>query len=229
MRLRLFAALALTVGATLNIVSPAKALEFYPISSIVSDNSVAYFPITNLIEGPGIGFDVNEPHDRTSGATWVTDAPGGFPSDYIAVAGAPILVLDLGVDVELSAISTWGYADNANGVSEFKLRFATSAEGPAGFGTSIDYNPTFNTGLPFVPMNLNVFGEGVTARYVEFTASDNYFVAPGTGEGGEVPGGDRVGLGEIAFPVAVPEPSSIVLVSIAACGALLAVRRRASK
>src|SRR5690606_20726793 len=153
---------------------PTQALEFYPISSVVSDNSVAYFPIENLIEGAGIGFDANAPHNRTSGATWVTDAPGGFPSDYIAVAGAPILVLDLGVNVELNSISTWGYADNANGVSEFKLRFATSAEGPAGFGGSIDYNPTFNTGYPFVPMNLNFFSESVTARYVEFTATDNY-------------------------------------------------------
>ena len=43
-----------------------------------------------------------------------------------------------------------------------------------------------------------VFDEIVAARFVEFTARDNFFVAPGDGE---TPGGDRVGLGEIAFPV----------------------------
>ncbi len=30
---------------------------------------------------------------------------------------------------------------------------------------------------------------------------DNYFEAPGDGSGGEIPGGDRVGLGEVAFEI----------------------------
>jgi hypothetical protein len=63
----------------------------------------------------------------------------------------------------------------------------------------------------------------VSARYVQFTATDNFFVAPGDGSGGETPGGDRVGLGEVAFSV-VPEPSSMVLILIAM--GLLALRRR---
>ena len=51
----------------------------------------------------------------------------------------------------------------------------------------------------------------VTARYVRMTALDNFFVAPGNGTEvpGSLSGGDRVGLGEVAF--SVPEPASISL------------------
>ena len=62
----------------------------------------------------------------------------------------------------------------------------------------------------------------VTARYVEFTALDNFFVAPGDGSAGGLPGGDRTGLGEVAFQV-VPEPSSVVLLLI---GSLALIRRK---
>ena len=69
-----------------------------------------------------------------------------------------------------------------------------------------------------------MFGEVVTARYVEFTTEDNFFVAPGDGSAGGVAGGDRVGLGEIAFSV-VPEPSSILLLLTAFVG-MLGLRRQ---
>ena len=55
-------------------------------------------------------------------------------------------------------------------------------------------------------------------------AEDNFFVAPGDGSAGGAPGGDRVGLGEIAFQV-VPEPSSVLLLITAVVG-LLGLRRR---
>ena len=71
----------------------------------------------------------------------------------------------------------------------------------------------------------NLFDEVVTARYVEFTASDNFFIAPGNGSGGETPGGDRVGLGEIAFQV-VPEPTSVTLLLSALVGMGAYGRRR---
>jgi hypothetical protein len=167
-----------------------------------------------------VGFDANEPHDKTLGGAegnWVTDAPGGFPADYIAVAGAPVITLDLGQDKSLSEISTWGYAStNANGVSEFRLRFSTDAEGTGGFGTSISFNPTYVTTNDDTTRQTYSFGESVLARYVELTASDNFFVPPGDGSGGETPGGDRVGLGEIAFPV--PEPTSVFLAIIGLIG-----------
>lgn len=202
------------------------AAEFYPITSVTSSSAADdLFPAANLIEGPGVGYQAEAPYDRL-GLTWVTAAPGGFPSDYIAVAGAPIITLDLGADVALSEISSWGYADdNANGVSEFSLRFATEADGSAGFGTSISYNPTFTLMNNATIRQSNLFDEIVTARYVEFTALDNFFIAPGNGSGGETPGGDRVGLGEIAFQV-VPEPTSVTLLLSALVGMSGYGRRR---
>ena len=77
--------------------------------------------MSNLIQGPGTGFASAEPHDQLGGGAsslWVTSAPGGFPSDYLAVGGEAILMFDLGEDVALSEISVWGYStSNANGLS----------------------------------------------------------------------------------------------------------------
>lgn len=205
MRMRLSVALALAFSATLACTHSARALEFYPITSITSSTAADdFFPVGNLIHGPGVGFDAAEPHNQIivggPESLWVT-AAYGFPRDYIELDGTPVLTIDLGQNRTLNAISTWGYSDgNSNGVSEFKLRFATSAEGIGGFGTSIDYNPTFNMLLPTAPIQTNIFTESVTARYVEFTATDNFFMPPGNGSAGEIPGGDRVGLGELAFP-----------------------------
>ena len=169
----------LAVLAVMLLAMPALAADFYPISSVTTADE--YFPAANLIQGPGVGFDAAEPHDAIGpGGTWVTNAPGGFPSNYIDAAGTPVIALDLGQDTALNEISTWGYAaDNANGVSEFSLRFATEADGPDGMGTSITYNPTFAMALDPVPRQSNAFDELVTARYVEFTALANFFVAPG--------------------------------------------------
>lgn len=132
--------------AIVALAAAAGAAEFYPIDSVVSDTSdTDYYPDINLIEGPGVGFDTASPHDVIAGATtWVTDACG-FPCDYIDSYGTPVLELDLGENRELSEVSVWGYAStNANGVKEFSLRFASAADGPAGFGSSIAFSPTYS-------------------------------------------------------------------------------------
>jgi hypothetical protein len=219
----------------------ASAQNFKPIDSITSSTAATdLWPVSNLILGPGVGFDANPPHDKLLAGpvgNWVTAAPGGFPSDYITVAGTPVLVLDLGADVPLFEISVWGYAsENANGVSDFKLRFATAAEGPGGFGASIAFNPQFFPSNNSTSRQSFPFGQVVVARYVEFTALDNFFIAPGDGSGGETPGGDRVGLGEIAFEdagrVAIPIPASSVasraglVIALLLIGSLILARRR---
>jgi len=180
--------------------------------SSVTSTSTDLFPVANLIQGPGVGFDSISGNQLTNpsfgGSRWVTNAPGGFPSDYIAVAGAPIITLDLGQDVPLNEISVWGYTPgNANGVSEFDLQFATNAEGTGGFGTSITYNPTFNPTIDDVARQSFGFGQVVTARYVEFTATDTFF---STGGFGPPAGGDRAGLGEIAFQVPIIANNSVI-------------------
>lgn len=198
----------------------ATAATFITPVSVSSPNSTAFFPINNLIQGPGVGYGASEPHDGIPGQTWVTTDPGGFPSNYIAAAGAPILIFDLGADYSLTEISTWGYTTtNANGVKTFDLRFATEAQGTGNFGspqtgfTALLSDVTRNS-VPLTP---------VVARYVEFTATSNFFVAPGDGSGGELPGGDRVGLGEVAF--LIPEPSVAALGGLGLLGFL---RRRRS-
>ena len=139
------------------------------------------------------------------------------------VAGAPVIALDLGDERLLGEISVWGYSDaNANGVSEFSLRFAAAADGPHAFGTSITYNPTFLPTTDPVVRQSFVFSQNVTTRYVEFTAADNFFVAPGDGSGGGLIGGDRVGLGEIAFQV-IPEPATLSLLGL---GLVALIRRQ---
>jgi len=201
--------LALLFGAA----SLANAATFITPVSVTSPNSTAYFAITNLIQGPGVGYSATEPYDGIigGGQTWVTDAPGGFPSDYIAVAGAPILIFDLGADYVLGGISTWGYTDqNANGIRTYDLRFATEADGPGNFGSpqtgfTADISPVLRDSHPLIP---------VTARYVEFTGTSNYFSNNGQGP---PPGGDRAGLGEVAFEL-IPEPSTALLGSLALLG-----------
>lgn len=180
--------------------------EFHPISSISASTSGSdLWPVSNLIQGPGVGFQAEAPFAKTSSGSagnWVTDACG-FPCDYLASQDAPVLTIDLGADRELSEIDLWGYeSTNANGARAFRLRFATEAEGTNGFANSIDYTPTF-AGLVNDDTNRRqpyVFDREVSARYVELTLTDNFFTAPGDGSEGEVPGGDRIGLGEIAFP-----------------------------
>ena len=222
------------LAALLFFASSSQATIFHPISAIESNTLNDLSPAEHLIQGAGVAFDANEPHDQIAVGLftdlWVTAADAGFPADYIAEVGMPVLTIDLGLDVLLSEISVWGYTDtNANGVAEFSLRFATEADTVAGFGTSIGFNPTYLPANDLVPRQSFAFGQTVSARYVEFTVIDNFFVAPGDGSTGAVPGGDRVGLGEIAFAQqasAIPEPGSIALFSLGLAGLGFARRKK---
>lgn len=189
------------------------AAEFHPISSISSSTSGSdLYSVNNLIQGPGSGYGATEPHNSIGGGstgTWVTDAPNGGSGDYFANGVAdPVLIIDLGADRALSEISTWGYANsNTNGGRAFSLRFATSTEGTGGFGNSITYSPAFQAAFSADTRDSNSFSQNVTARYVEFTFTDNWR----NGQGG-TPGGDRVGLGEIAFEDTVPPTDPLLQV-----------------
>jgi len=183
------------------------------------------WPVSNLIQGPGVGISADDPHEKiSSGAAgnWVTSAPGGFPSDFIVAAGEPILTFDLGADTSISEIYTWGYSvSNANGVKDFSLLFATEADGLEGFGTSIGLNPLLSMTIDDTSMQTNTFAP-VNARYVQMTISSSHLSNGGSGGPDGPAGGDRVGLGEVAF--GIPEPSTSLLGLVALTG--LALRRR---
>lgn len=178
------------------------ASTFYTPVSVTSPNSVEFYPITRLYQGPGVGYAVSPPHDGFAAQTWVTNDPGGYPSDYLAIRPAPVLIIDLGQDRYLTEISTWGYTTgNDNGVKTFTLRFASAAQGTAGFGATIPNQGPFNCAKSDITRDSHPLTPA-TARYVEFTCTDNYY----TGTGGA--GGDRVGLGEIAFEY-MPAPTMV--------------------
>ncbi|MGI9239825.1 MAG: CotH kinase family protein [Verrucomicrobiales bacterium] len=200
-----------TIAAAGVLTSLATAADFHPIASVTTSTIGDLWPVSNLIQGAGAGFSSAEPHAQLgsgNSSRWVTDAPDGFPSDFIEQTGRPVLILDLGSARALDEISVWGYATtNANGVSRFSLRFATSSEGPGGFGTSIGYSPSFEPTIDDSARQSFAFSETVVARYVEFTCVDNFYSNGGSGPPG---GGDRVGLGEIAFEDKVPNPNPII-------------------
>lgn len=204
------------------LVGYANAADFHPIEDVTVTTSPDgdLWAVSALIQGPGEGYSTDEPHDGVPGSAdtlWVTNDDAGFPADYIEEVGQPVVQLDLGADRTLKEISAWGYSGtNSNGTSQFSLRFATEAEadgddifGDIEYGQSITYNPTFELFSDPVPQQIKLFEEHVTARFVEFTNLDNFFILPGDGsEPTEeplprllpvLPGGDRVGLGEIAF------------------------------
>lgn len=214
--------------------SSSQAVVFYSISTIHSTTEASDLaPASNLIQGAGVGFDSNQPHDQITDSfsdQWVTNDDAGFPSDYIAEVGMPVFTIDLGFDVVLSEISVWGYSDiNANGVSQFSLEFATEADTTSGFGSSILFNPTYFPTIDVLPRQSFAFDQTLSARYVEFTVNDNFYAAPGDGSTGELTGGDRVGLGRIAFAnsAVIPVPTTAVLLCLGLAGVGLS-RRKAS-
>ena len=103
----------ITAMAVVGVVRQTSADLFYeypdPVDSIefiYPGNSGPYsaWPLAeeNLTQGPGIGFDEFEPHDKLvggAGGDWVTEADAGYPADYVEGVGMPVIRLDLGEDM----------------------------------------------------------------------------------------------------------------------------------
>ena len=195
---------------------------FYSIAAISSSTAGSdLFAASGLIEGPGVGFNANAPYTQITGSStnlWVTDR-NCFPCNYFATHSAPpILTLNLGQDQQLSAIFVGNYAGHPNGARNFSLRFASAADGLSGFGTSITYNPGFSLAQQGTTMQEFDFSQSIVAQYVQMTITSNYYNPGNPGAGG-----DRVGLGEIAF---VPEPASLALLGIGLAGVGFSRRKK---
>ena len=93
----------------------------------------------------------------------------------------------------MKEISLWGAESTGNTLREFQLQFATGAEGQGIFGDSIRYMPRFSMTYQATFRQSFPFQQYVKARYVRLEAISNFY------GNFSLSGGDKVGLGEIAF------------------------------
>jgi hypothetical protein len=163
-----------------------------PVSATSSTAASDYYPVANLIDG-------------SAGTTWVTVSEG----DYYTNRFAPILTFDLGSDFRLTGAQLQNYPVPGNAAKDIALAFATDADGPNGFGASIDYFPIFHPAVTASLVQDFSFDRVVEARYVQVLVLDNY-------AGWGYAGGDRVGFAEFAL-LTVPEPSSLLLAGLSGC------------
>lgn len=199
-------AAAMMTAIALGAAAMTGAAVVDPISATSNTAGSDFRPASNLANG--IGLSGAEPRVHVFGSfetSWVTAGSG---SDYFVAGTSPVISFDLGANMLVTKIYTWAYGGTtgvagtiqANSAKDYSLAFATAAEGTGGFGSSIAYNPGFVAAAPpaqgaaaSIPRDAEAFTTPVYGRYVQMTVTDNYAGEPGT------LGGDRAGLGAVAF------------------------------
>jgi hypothetical protein len=228
---------AITVTVVLVALHSVQAQFITPVGISSSVPADAGSSTENVINGQGLDPATGNHFWGDHTFSYVTAAIPGFPAKYDFEAQRPTLILDLGIDTQIGMIHVWGYSGGsgapmpqANSLKTFSLRFATDAEGPAGLGSSITYNPSFNldpNNVPpgdsasgfIVPREDFAFDELLTVRWVEMSLLDNFW-----DDQMLFRGGDRVGFGEVRF-AAIPEPSALALIGAGLLAAVFRVRR----
>jgi len=177
--------------ATVRVIVSAP-LSFAPIVSVSASNDNTDtglgLVLDNLGEGPGVGFSSGAPYPALSGAAWSTITTGS-DTDYFA-AYPDDIVVDFTLDdvYTLTGIALWANAYAAgNSPREFALQLSTTGDadglGPSQYFISTDVDPTSMERIAFPPTDAN---------FVRLAFSDNQ-------RGYFSPGGDRLGMLEIAF------------------------------
>ncbi len=221
------ALLATAEGVHASIVVPT-----YDASVSSPNTDTSLFDPTNLVTSVDGGGNHSLTPDVTNGVSlataqsatfnggqfsleWETVGSGG--GSYYSSFNPPVLVWDLGAQVNIANIILWqsDLTGNGNQLNGFTLNFGstdTSFSGPLSNNLLADTNVAQSFALG-----------GVSARYVQMILTSNQI-------DNESVGGDRVGFGQIRFnvadSVATPEPSSIVLGAIAVAFTIGFARRR---
>ena len=202
-----------------------------------ASGSNAFNPATTTVNGSGLSgtlangdslataLGLTHAFNGDFAQSYVSNASG---TDYFAAGTPPVIIYDLGSDVSLANVILWQYQNNGgpgtdnqgNHTRTLDLRINTAAQGFGSFSgttTSITMLPVEDNdaigGNDLGGVNsAQNFALTGTGRYVQVTFTDNYRNFQGI-----TVGGDRVGLGEIAFN-AVPEPSAALLGLLGAVG-----------
>jgi MYXO-CTERM domain-containing protein len=222
-------------------------VTFFPFPSqtttthTVADNSLGTVSVTNVINGSGLSgvptisnyttITHANPSFSVSGNAWSSIDPGAAGGDFfqdfalgitsINPQNTPVGYFDLSFNspVSITDMVTWAYTFgsgfNGNNVSKWKIE-------------TFDSGGTFIGGGDFDGPSSMLNGQASTISFgqtfsnvssVRAWALDNYFDASGAN------GGDRIGVAELRFITAVPEPSSSA-VALLTLGLLASRRRR---
>ncbi|WP_163830686.1 glucosamine inositolphosphorylceramide transferase family protein [Spartinivicinus ruber] len=183
-------------GQRIDHTEEAVSNKFAEITHIYGDNdntdSRLGTVLTNLIEGPGVGFHPTAPYERISSQSWSTKTVG-YSNSYFQVKPKPIVIdFKLKNLSDINAISLWQnkYA-KGNSVRSFRLSFSTTGNS-AGLGKS----RYFFTKKTSVDKPVTLTFTKTKANFIRMEIQDNLHRLPY--------GGDRVGLQEIAFHLTDP-------------------------
>lgn len=199
--------LGLAATAALLLVTPAAA-DLILADSTVSNTASDYFPVTSLSTTLGMDLSYGTPGvldaaDRPAsiaGSTnaWVTADHGDLNPTYQDyyfgdTAGViPELTFSFNEPKDLEAISIWNYPADGGGLRGCAKTIDIAVDKGTGFETLLTaVELTKGNALSTVAQVIDIGAQtGVVA--VKLTITDNYF-------DGVAAGGDRVGLGKVAF------------------------------
>lgn len=151
------------------------------------------------------------------GNVWATDDPAPGGGDYFADSGGAVLSFEIFFDqaYAVTDLVSWGYhfgSLNANDIAAVTLDYGVGdfAGGSTSVAIALGATPGVSVTSPV--------GSAFVADRLKLTVTDNQF--------GVIPnGGDRVGIAELRFIGAVPEPSTAALLGLGSL-ALVMVRRK---